>query len=1063
MANNANPLSNITVEQIENEYRAGRITAEERQLLLRAKAKAIQSLVTDNADSDNIAMQYLKEALNEGQKGWDNLKEALSHPDQGGTSGDAVKDYLTGVGAELYYGGLAIWGTAQIILAPLNALGTVAGKRVENLALAAGVSPGWAKFLGLVADVGTGIIPIGGTARLGAKGVQAIGGVRKGAKAATEVVETGAKAAKEGAEAAVEVLTKEEATLQHALVEGLKADGIADADKVVEAAAKAAGKPVARTARSEDLKRAIAIDKMKAHEAGKPWTNKKLKQEIAKRSPTLTGEITEDARALRNLATGVRMGKVAPEIFLRTAQEVMTGTKMEERVRITSDMAAMLTEWAPELMAKGDIYGAVIKFADDISVLRSGEVRQMMERAREIFKQIDNNRGSFTAEMVENAWYGLREGYVNLLMPMSWAPSIIGNFVAIKNMYAERIAGGLFSADRAAGYVMQEPWYLAKGMALAMGDAARAFKQAYSQIDMATMAKILGTDKATIRSMSREELFTKLQATGIPISSILNMSNRLDFIPGEVSGRAGKIVRFFGSTTMGVDNFTKVLIQRGAEYAWAIRDAVHKNVADRGAHVAALMSPMGPKPAEMLAEARQLALTGTFQNDLGRIGQAFQRGVEKSKIGWLWFPFIKTPIDLTKYAWNRTPGLQLISTSLYQDILAGGTRADAAIGRLTWSNLMANFNYEMAKAGFITGGPPADPELRGSWEATHEPYSYFDGENFFPYQNMDPETSPAGFMADLATAAPHINQYSFQQSALAITLSTMRNFSDNLWWPSVTKIVDGINKLARGEEASATFRDFLMGPVTTIASGGPLGSRTARILDPVRREVREHWVDRWKSQTPGWSTEAPAARDGYGDKIIPPRAVGTPWFGYFHPIVPRVKEQTDDWIKLEGDRLGVNVPTFELSIGGGKTPKDDLSLVEEGDQVAVPINGVQKERWQVIYKNYLRKGDDEEGGIENKLRSNEQYVSGSDAYKRALFEAELRVAKQKAGEALQIEDGELGLKVMANKGLRGIQMLPPEEQPEAREELSTDMTLWWSERAENLDELTKYGVLQEDR
>ena len=112
----------------------------------------------------------------------------------------------------------------------------------------------------------------------------------------------------------------------------------------------------------------------------------------------------------------------------------------------------------------------------------------------------------------------------------------------------------------------------------------------------------------------------------------------------------------------------------------------------------------------MKAHAQDYALNQTFQNDLGTIGQSIKKVAQWGPL-FFWFPYMKTPMNLAKYSWNRTPGLQLISETLYTDILAGGARADMAIGRLTMSNMMAMFWFGLHRQGVISDGGPIEPGL----------------------------------------------------------------------------------------------------------------------------------------------------------------------------------------------------------------------------------------------------------------------------------------------------------------------------------------------------------------
>jgi hypothetical protein len=135
-----------------------------------------------------------------------------------------------------------------------------------------------------------------------------------------------------------------------------------------------------------------------------------------------------------------------------------------------------------------------------------------------------------------------------------------------------------------------------------------------------------------------------------------------------------------------MDNFFKTILQRGDIYAQALNQGRHLGL-DKGALADYAARHAAIPSQSMIEHAKDFALNQTFQNDLGTLGSAAKRLLQTGPMVLL-FPFMKTPMNLAKYAWNRTPGLQFLSGSLYDDILAGGQRADMAIARLTLSNMM---------------------------------------------------------------------------------------------------------------------------------------------------------------------------------------------------------------------------------------------------------------------------------------------------------------------------------------------------------------------------------------
>src|SRR5574342_194772 len=156
-----------SVEDIQDTYQKGYITALDRNKILREKATVgLEKTLEDKGYLGAIYAESIKNL----QAGWDNLKEAATRTPTQGHSGQALN-----VKNELYYVGLAMWGQIQMLTSVINAVGEVTGKVAETQAIRAGASPGLAKTIGFAVDIGTGFVPVGAAARSFAKGVQGIG------------------------------------------------------------------------------------------------------------------------------------------------------------------------------------------------------------------------------------------------------------------------------------------------------------------------------------------------------------------------------------------------------------------------------------------------------------------------------------------------------------------------------------------------------------------------------------------------------------------------------------------------------------------------------------------------------------------------------------------------------------------------------------------------------------------------------------------------------------------------------------------------------------------------
>ena len=1016
----------MSVDDIEETYRMGYITAFQKNTLLREKTHAeLDGLLEEKGPFKAIYERSIQNV----QKGWDNLKEAIVRKPTEGTVGEQIK-------GEAYHAGLAVWGQIQIVTAISSAIGEVTGQKVEQLALRAGASPGLARTLNLAADIGVQTIPIGTTARSFAKSVQHATGTGKYAKAAEEV--------KPVADKAKVLATK-------LISDGMQADGVKGAHATLRSSAESVGEKVGETIEAaghtipnpqepvrEAFLRSLStfqskmdrITKVQAHEETAAMASKLgLTLDDLKRIVPGTALNEKQMWAYleamkpqfdrsRELAIAYRDTGTpeALEAFVRHNIELQTFAPIFREAEVTAGRSVeilknvppmkkitdFMASWDPANMAKGDWNGAMKTYTDDwLAILdQPGAMEKLTLQTQMAGQEI---------------WPKARELYINLLLsnPITQTRNAIGDSIAATNSVLERVAAGAFSADRQTGVHWSEGIYLAKGMMHGIRDGIKAFGKAYQEIDPSE-------------------------------------ANKFDFVPHQIGGTLGRIINFPGDTMRGMDNFFKSILTKASYYASALREGKQRGYAAEtlAEHVAQRLS--NPTKA-MLEEGEAFALSGTFQNELGTLGkmsQVLQRGPLL-----LYFPFMKTPINLAKYSWNRTPGLQLISQSLYNDILAGGVKADMAIGRLTMSNLIGAFTYQLAQEGLITGSGPIDPALRPQWLATHHPYSIATGDGWVPISNFEPGTTQIGLMADYAQIMNQLDEPSVGQGAMALILSGTKQLADKTYWRTVSDLAEMASSIKNNESVSDKTRRLLDRPLITVATGGPLVNTTAKILDPISRETRSV-MDDWMSKVPGYSQDLPALRDGYGDKYLPPQTVGSAWLSYAIPF--QFKGYEHDPVKLEGSKLGVHLPKFPHSIGG--SVKGDLSLTEPqpGDRLPVALTPQQRDQWQENYRTLLRSN---ELGVEKVLMTNPDYQKAPPAMKREMFEGHLSSLKEVAFGQLQLKDKELSKKILTNQAESIRPLLDQMQQLELNQSVQEGLDLIDKLTPEEQDNLFRFGDL----
>lgn len=1029
----------VTVDDINATYRNGLITAAQKNDLLRRKAAVtLEETMGEKGFFGSILERTIKNA----QDGWDNVVEAAQN--------DPTKSSWQNIKAI----GQASWGQIQILTSLFNAIGEVSGAKAEQMALGAGASPGLAKVINIAVDVGTGFIPIAGAARSGVKGVQKIGKAvaARGAK----------KVAQEGAEEAAKLAAKQaDDVVRTAVTEGLKADGVQGLERFVTEQVDEAGKIIQTAAKSADdaaeiipqamnriadqtdfqksydkfLREMKKVTETKAHEVTLAQAEKlgigldDLKniipgqaldeRQMAAYLKALDEPVDNLAKLAKDTLAGV---DGAPELFAKQMANFMeyapkfrgaevTAGRSVEILKESPPMKAitdMLVGWDPENIAKGDMQAAIRTMAEDVAALADepGKLKALQVQTKSLWGRISGDW-----------WPMARSVYTNILLarPITQVRNFVGNSVAIATHNAERELAGWLSIDAAKGVKTGEGWYAFHGQMAALGDGIKAWGEAFKKLDP-------------------------------------NDATKLDFIPARLPGPLGRVLSSPGDNLIGMDRFFKELSRQGDHYAMALRKGSEQGLT--GKALADYVARRRLMPTQdMLKHAEDAALSATFQQELGTFGKKAQSFLQTGPLA-LWFPFMKTPMNLIKWGWNRTPGLQFMSRSLYGDILAGGERADMAIARLTLSNMVGMFVYGLAQEGILTGGGPVDKGLRRSWLGTKQPYSIMGKDGWIPISNAaEPGTTSIELVADFAEIVNQLDDPTAEQGMMAGVLSISRDILDNTWWRTMGDLVDLVGSLRTGEGVGQQAMRVAAAPLINVTSGGPLGAAITRAQDPIRREARG-LMDEWRARVPGYSSELPPMRDAYGDPILPPQALGGPWVGIASPLVTKGFE--DDEIKKEGARLQVKIPQFPWSFGGTNRDDFDVRAPMPGERLPVDLTPQQRDRWQVIHKNILRHP---ELGIGPTILERDEYKNGTYALQREMFMDYMAQARSAAKDALLTEDVELGKKALSAQAERYLPMLQGEQREEAQGQIAESLDLLDTLLPEQRENLNKWGFM----
>lgn len=328
-------------------------------------------------------------------------------------------------------------------------------------------------------------------------------------------------------------------------------------------------------------------------------------------------------------------------------------------------------------------------------------------------------------------------------------------------------------------------------------------------------------------------------------------------------------------------------------------------------------------------------------------------------------PFIKTPVNVLRYATKMTPGLNLVQKE-YRMMWSGalGLEAQAqAYGQMSMGLMFMGIAANMAVSGQLTGGGPSNINLKRELLNTGwKPYSFIhtdaDGKRtYVPIGRFDPVGMPFGMVADLVDMMIlHPNTREAEKGMGAVAVALAKNFSEKTF-------LQNINQLMRAASNPDQSLEKYIGGIG--ASAMPLsGLIRAGNPDPYLRDARGI-IDNTMKNLPGYSETLPPQRDVFGNPMA--RRIGLTTVEDADLVQKehnRIIEETGQGIgKMSANRSGVDLRDLELS--DGRNAYDVLQIYVRNDDEGskgISLNARLEKTIQSKGYQKLVDGDGEEKG-----------------------------------------------------------------------------------------------------
>jgi hypothetical protein len=327
----------------------------------------------------------------------------------------------------------------------------------------------------------------------------------------------------------------------------------------------------------------------------------------------------------------------------------------------------------------------------------------------------------------------------------------------------------------------------------------------------------------------------------------------------EIGGKQLRIpLRLMGAT----DEFFKAIAFRGDINRQAYAMAAKEGLPAEQLHVRVAELAASPTDA-MINNAKATADYQTFQNPLGKVGRAMQNISNSHPLVKVIVPFIRTPLNLVKYAGERTP-LGVLSSEVRDNLSGknGAVARDTQISRITLGTMIGVATYEMASQGLITGAGPSDPKEKAIMKANGwQEYSVKVGDMYYSYKRLDPFSTTLGVVADAYELSQVMSRADAEKHNIPALVmgSIMRTLLDKT---SLKGSSDLIQAATQWERFGDGYVRNMVGTVVPAFS-----AQTAQAIDPVVRETRTV-LDNLKARIPFVSETLHAKRDIWGEPMM---------------------------------------------------------------------------------------------------------------------------------------------------------------------------------------------------
>ncbi|RIV83381.1 thermonuclease family protein [Aurantiacibacter zhengii] len=539
-------------------------------------------------------------------------------------------------------------------------------------------------------------------------------------------------------------------------------------------------------------------------------------------------ELVNTARRLRQM--GDNPGSEAEAEFRK---KWMRHVAIQEQVAgMTAEAGRVLQQFrqaANSREVRGDVLEALIR--------GGGGSRRMQEAADALIDMAETSPGKFNAfaeKAMKPKWRDkISELYINFLLsnPPTHVVNMVSNTLTALAQIPEYATGAAIGAARRA--VMRDR---AK-------DAIRA-----SEVGARTIGLLQGAKEGA-------RLFARALRSGEPDDFVSKVEGDQY---NAISGLKGEVIRVPTRLLTAEDQFFKGIARRMELNGQAARIASREGL--RGDAWDARVAELAANPTdEMLQRSLDYGKYLTFQTKLGETGRHVSGFAQSNILAKVVLPFVRTPINLMKFATERSIAAPLLG-EWRADFRAGGEHRDLAVAKMLLGTGFATLFYEAALEGRITGGAPPDPaKARLMYADGWQPYSIRVGDRWISYSRLDPFSTTIGVAADMATLPDGLSDRQKDDKAMLLVASILGNLASKTWLSGVSAFSEALMEPGRYAD------NWLQRTAGAFAVPAGVAGVT-RAVDPVMRNT-DSVGEAIQARVPGMSSGLMPRRDVFGEPI----------------------------------------------------------------------------------------------------------------------------------------------------------------------------------------------------